>query len=55
MASEAKVWRDVWSAGQGVGGISDIPKAAELCRRLIADYREAVSGAAEEARGEGWL
>ncbi len=55
MASEAKVWRDVWSAGQGVGGISDIPKAGELCHRLIADYRAAVAGAAEEARGEGWL
>jgi nitronate monooxygenase len=39
---EARAWRDVWSAGQGVGGIHDIPTAAELCGRLIAEYREAV-------------
>jgi nitronate monooxygenase len=40
---EAKAWKDVWSAGQGVGVIDDIPPAAELCRRLIAEYREAIS------------
>jgi nitronate monooxygenase len=40
---EAKAWRDVWSAGQGVGGIHDIPTVAELCERLIAEYREAVA------------
>jgi nitronate monooxygenase len=39
---EAKAWKDVWSAGQGVGDIRDVPPAAELCRRLIAEYREAV-------------
>ena len=38
---EAKAWKDVWSAGQGVGGIRDIPSTAELCQRLIAEYREA--------------
>jgi nitronate monooxygenase len=40
---EAKAWKDVWSAGQGVGDIHDILPAAELCRRLIAEYREAVA------------
>ena len=40
---EAKAWRDVWSAGQGVGNICDIPTTAELCRRLIAEYREAIA------------
>lgn len=40
---EAKAWKDVWSAGQGVGDIHDIPQAAELCKRLIAEYREAVA------------
>jgi nitronate monooxygenase len=38
---EAKAWKDVWSAGQGTGNIRDILPAAELCRRLIAEYREA--------------
>jgi nitronate monooxygenase len=41
---EAKAWKDVWSAGQGVGDIHDILPAAELCQRLIAEYREAVAG-----------
>jgi len=41
---EMKAWRDVWSAGQGVGDIHDIPSAAELCQRLIREYREAVAG-----------
>ncbi len=41
--SEAKAWRDYWSAGHGVGNIRDVPPAAELCRRLIAEYRKAVS------------
>jgi nitronate monooxygenase len=31
----------VWSAGQGVGAIRDVPPAAELCARLIAEYRQA--------------
>jgi nitronate monooxygenase len=38
---EAKAWRDVWSAGQGVGGIDDIPGAAELIDVLAADYNAA--------------
>jgi nitronate monooxygenase len=41
---EAKVWRDVWSAGQGVGDIHDIPAAADLCARLTREYREAIAG-----------
>jgi nitronate monooxygenase len=41
---ETKAWKDVWSAGQGVGSIHDIPTTADLCGRLIAEYREAISG-----------
>ncbi len=41
--AEAKAWKDVWSAGQGVGNIHDIPPAAELCRRLADEYREAIA------------
>jgi nitronate monooxygenase len=40
---EAKAWKDVWSAGQGVGSIHDIPTAAEMCQRLIAEYRAAIA------------
>jgi nitronate monooxygenase len=33
-----KPWRDVWSAGQGIGLIHDVPPVAELVRRLQAEY-----------------
>ena len=36
-----KRWKDIYTAGHGVGNIDDIPSAGELCRRLIAQYREA--------------
>jgi nitronate monooxygenase len=36
-----KRWKDIYTAGHGVGNIGDVPTAAELCRRLIAQYREA--------------
>lgn len=42
MQNEAKAWKTVWSAGQGAGTISDVLPAAELCTRLIGEYREAV-------------
>jgi nitronate monooxygenase len=43
---EAKAWRDIWAAGQGVGAIDDVPAAAQLCRRLADEYEEALAGAA---------
>lgn len=36
------VWRDIWSAGQGIGTIEDIPSAYDLCRRLAADHAKAI-------------
>lgn len=33
-----KPWRDIWSAGQGVGLIDDIPSVADLVKRLQAEY-----------------
>ena len=38
---EAKAWKTVWSAGQGVGTIRDVPTVAELCERLRHEYAEA--------------
>lgn len=40
-ASKAKAWRDIWSAGQGVGSIDDIPAVRELILRMEEEYREA--------------
>lgn len=31
-------WRDIWSAGQGIGLIDDIPPVEELVRRLQREY-----------------
>ena len=41
--NEAKAWKTIWSAGQGVGSIDDIVPAAELCRRLKSEYLEALA------------
>ena len=48
MANEARAWKDIWSAGQGVGGITDIPGAGELVERLITEYRAAMAAAATD-------
>ena len=36
-----KTWKEIWGAGQGVGGIDDIPTVAELVDRLEAEYHAA--------------
>lgn len=41
MGSEAKVWKNIWSAGHGVGSIADIPATAELVARLKKEYADA--------------
>ena len=41
MAPTSKAWRDIWSAGHGVGAIKDSPSMAELVSRLRAEYRAA--------------
>lgn len=38
---EAKAWKTVWSAGQGVGSIHDVPTVAELVERLIVERETA--------------
>ncbi|MFF7105831.1 NAD(P)H-dependent flavin oxidoreductase [Pseudomonas sichuanensis] len=42
---EAKAWKTVWSAGQGVGEINDLPSAAALIERLHSEYRGALDRA----------
>lgn len=39
---EAKAWKTVWSAGQGVGDINDVPATQQLITRLDTEYREAI-------------
>lgn len=52
--SEAKAWRDVWSAGHGVGGISDVPAAEVLCHRLAREYQAAIAAQADRDLGDGF-
>ncbi len=47
LSTDAKAWKDIWSAGQGVGSIGDVPSVAELIENLQAEYtaaRKACSG-----------
>lgn len=37
-----KAWRDVWSAGHGVGSITDVIPAAQLVERLAQEYQTAL-------------
>jgi len=39
--TEMIAWRDIWSAGHGVGLINDVPTVAELAKRLQAEYAAA--------------
>jgi len=45
-AHEKRAWKNIWSAGQGVGSIEDVPTIAELCDRLAVEYRAALQEAA---------
>jgi nitronate monooxygenase len=49
---EAKAWKTVWSAGQGAGGIDDLPRVAELIARLDQEYRAALQQSAR--LGQRW-
>ena len=47
ISDEAKAWKTVWSAGQGVGAIDDLPTVEQLVNRLDREYR-AASGRAQQ-------
>ncbi|MEM7424755.1 MAG: nitronate monooxygenase family protein [Pseudomonadota bacterium] len=39
--NEAKAWKDIWSAGQGVGSIDEVLPAGEVVERMAAEYEAA--------------
>ncbi len=41
--ADAKAWKDIWSAGQGVGNIDDIPPARDLVMAMEREYLSALS------------
>lgn len=42
--SKAKAWKEIWGAGQGVGGVHEIVPTADLIARLKREYDEAKRG-----------
>jgi nitronate monooxygenase len=41
ISGEGKAWRDIWSAGQGIGAIDSVVPAADLVARLGREYAAA--------------
>jgi nitronate monooxygenase len=39
---KVKAWRDIWSAGQGVGAVKEVVSVADLVSRLVREYRVAL-------------
>lgn len=46
-STRVKAWRDIWSAGQGVGNIYDILPAADIIARLKREYQAALAALAD--------
>ncbi|MGG3560771.1 nitronate monooxygenase [Neobacillus rhizosphaerae] len=40
--TKSKAWRDIWSAGHGVGAIDKIESTADIINRLELEYKEAL-------------
>ncbi len=45
--AEAKAWKTIWSAGQGVTTIKDILSVSDLVSRLKVEFKEAIEGQIE--------
>jgi nitronate monooxygenase len=41
IGEDSKVWKHIWSAGHGVGSVSDVPSVSRLCDRLADEYEAA--------------
>lgn len=50
VSEEAKAWKTIWSAGQGIGAIDDVPSTADLCARLKVEYFEAIESLTAQAK-----
>ena len=36
--NESKPWKDIWSAGQGVGAIQKVERVADIVKELKKEY-----------------
>ena len=50
MHADPRGWKHVWSAGQGVGGITKPETIADVVTTLVAQYNEAVDGQSHRSR-----
>ena len=41
--AETKAWKDIWSAGQGIGAIKAVEPAATIVERMAREYKDAVA------------
>ena len=41
--TRVKAWKDIWSAGQGIGTIHEVEPVADIVDRLFAEYRDAAA------------
>ena len=48
----SRAWRDIWSAGQGVGSVQRVQSTAELVAELESGYRAAAARLARDAAGK---
>lgn len=48
-ASESKAWRDIWSAGHGVGAIKQIDTTSGIIKQLENEYRDSLDRLNEQA------
>ena len=46
----AKVWRDIWGSGQGIGSVSRVEPVATLVDRLAREY----AAASQSEAGGRW-
>ena len=37
-SGDAKVWKDIWGCGQGIGAIKSVARTADLVARLKSEY-----------------
>ena len=44
--TDARTWKDIWGAGQGVGSIDHILPVAELIKQMASEYRQATEALA---------
>ncbi|MGZ3306135.1 MAG: NAD(P)H-dependent flavin oxidoreductase [Asticcacaulis sp.] len=53
LSPEAKAWKTIWSAGQGVGSINEVLPVADLVARLKAEFSTASDGFAAKRKAFG--